>query len=115
MDTKMIFRFTQALCEGIYSPQSMSQNLREATYQINNNCNIDATQVNDLELSCLILHEYLKGHPGQFNLADSVTELLLALDKRNLTSATVGHYDNRFSTTRLIRGGKNIGWAPPKI
>lgn len=93
MDTKLIYKLTNALCEGIYTSQSMTQKLREATYEISNNVPVTHDQVNDLELSCLILHEYIKGHPGQFNLSDAVARLLYALDERNLTSATKGHYN----------------------
>lgn len=97
MDTKLIFKLTKALCDGIYTPQSMSQRIREATNEIKNNITISDDQVNDLELSCLILHEYIKNHPGNFNLSDSVAHLLYAMDKRHLTKATVGHYNKTSS------------------
>ena len=104
MNTKLIFKMAQT---GFYTPESMTEYLIEATHMIKN-FPVSSDQVNDLELTCLIMHEYLKNNPGKVALMSAVAGLLKALHERNLASATVGIYDNSFSTTSLISGGEDI-------
>lgn len=116
MDSKLVLKLTDAVCKGICTTQTLSQNLREAAYVIHeSNGSVTADQIHDLELSCLILKEYLKNHPGAINLADAVGELVKELNEKKLAVLTIRFYDSSYSTTRLIRGGQDIYWTPPKI
>ncbi|MBR0494270.1 MAG: hypothetical protein IJJ83_11000 [Muribaculaceae bacterium] len=117
MDSKLILKLTDAVCKGICSTQTLAQHIREAAnviHQIYGN-NIPSDQVRDLELSCLILSEYLKSHPGAINLKDAVGELVKELNDNGLAVHTTKLHDKSFSTTSLIRGGQDIKRVFPKI
>ncbi len=117
MDSKLILKLTDAVCKGICSTQTLAQYIREVASVIHQSKGniFPSDQVHDLELSCLILNEYLKNHPGAINLKDAVGELVKELNENGLAVQTTIFYDNNFSTTKLIRGDLDINRILPKI
>ena len=112
MDTKLILKYAKAVCDGICTTQTVARQFEEVTPFVNS---LSSDQIHDLELACLMINEYIKKNRGAFNLQNAVAKLVNALNEKGKAIETTGLYDSSFSTTRLIRGGKDIFWVPPKI
>lgn len=112
MDTKLFLRYAKAVCDGICTTQTMTRMFKEATPLVDS---LSRDEIHDLELACLMLNEYIKKNRGAFCLQNAVAELVNKLNNKGKAIETTGLYDSSFSTTRLIRGGKDILWVAPKI
>lgn len=113
MDTKLILMLTNAVCKNMCTTQTLVDHLREVTPIVSS---LTPGQINDLELSCIkIWKEYIEDHKGETTLRNAVGELVKAINEQGKAVITTSLYDSSFSTTRLIRGGKDIYWVPPKI